>query len=106
MSGELIFEWKLLFFPLMAVFYFQFVKYMDMRWSSKRPLSDEERFSHSARQQGLSEYQLFFVAAERWRVPRERVEADFKDYLINGNLAYYVKDHVRLLKREATEAHR
>ena len=106
MSGELIFEWKLLFFPLMAVFYFQFVKYVDMRWSRNRPLSDEERLSHSARQQGLSEYQLFFVAAERWRVPRERVEADFKDYLINGNLAYYVKDHVRLLKREVSDANR
>jgi hypothetical protein len=101
-SGELIFDWKLFFFPLMAVCYFQFVKYMDTRWSRKRPFSEEEILSYNARRRGLSEYQMFFIAAERWRVPQQRVEADFRDYLINGNLAYYVKDHVRALKNETS----
>lgn len=87
-------------YPLMAVCYFQFLRFMDVRWSQTHPLTDEEYLSRSARVKSISEYEIFFLAAKNWRVPDWQVEADFKAYLIHGRLPYYLKDHIRRIKTD------
>ena len=98
MSGEFILDWKLLMYPLIAVGYFQVMKILDLRWSKKHPLTDEEILTRAARMQAKSEYEIFFVAAKNWHVADAQVEADFKNYLIRGRLPYYVKDYTRRVK--------
>ena len=95
MSGELIYDWKLFFYPLMVVGYFQLMRYMDMRWSRKRPLTEDELLSRLAKMKGKSEYEVFFLAAESWRRTTVQIEADFKRFLLDGQIPYYVKDYVR-----------
>ena len=100
MAGELIYDWKLFFYPLMVVCYFQFIRYMDMRWSTSRQLTDDEFLARLAEAKGKSEYEVFFLAAESWRRPTGQVEADFKTYLLQGQLPYYVIDYIRRAKAE------
>ncbi len=44
---------------------------------------------------GRTEYELFCKSAEDWSVSGTRVEQDFKRYMIDESLPYYVKDFVR-----------
>jgi hypothetical protein len=99
-SGELIYDWKFFLYPLMVVGYFQLMRYMDMRWSRKRPLSEDELLTHLAKFNGKSEYELFFLAAEDWRRTDAQIEADFRRFLLDGQIPYYVKDYVRKRKNE------
>ncbi len=100
MAGELIYDWRLFLYPLMVVGYFQLMRYMDMRWSKSRPLTEEELLTRWAKLRGKSEYEVFFWAAESWRTTKTQVEADFRQYLLHGQLPYYVKDYLRKTKGE------
>ena len=44
---------------------------------------------------GRTEYDLFCKSAEDWSVSGNRIDLDFKRYMIDESLPYYVKDFVR-----------
>jgi hypothetical protein len=44
---------------------------------------------------GKSEYDVFFKSAEEWRLSKEKIEKDFKDYLQHRIVPYYVADFIR-----------
>jgi hypothetical protein len=61
---------------------------------------------------GRTEYDLFCKSAEDWSVSGNRIDQDFKRYMIDESLPYYVKDFVRknykhinesLIKKEVVE---
>ena len=56
-----------------------------------------------ARITGLSEYESFRKAAERWPVSRRIIDRDFKDYLIHQQIPHYVNDFIRKNRRYIDE---
>ncbi len=80
---------------LAAWLFYSSMKKIDYLWANRSPLSDGEYLSHLARTGGISEYDLFLRAAEVWSIPRSRVEADFKDYLLHDQMPHYMKDFIR-----------
>jgi len=71
------------------------VKHVERRKTPKTILSEEAYLPLMARQKECSEYDIFGLACEDWRISKTRMEIDFKHYLKQGHLPYYVKDYVR-----------
>jgi hypothetical protein len=62
---------------------------------NNRPLTMAEYVFKIARVTGKSEYDVFFKSAEEWPITKEKIEEDFKAYLIDQSVPYYVMDFVR-----------
>ena len=54
---------------------------------------------------GHSVYDTFYKSAEGWPVSNDRVERDFRIYLANQNVPYYVKDFIRKNQKHIDELH-
>ena len=59
---------------------------------------------------GASEYDIFFKSAVNWPISNERVDRDFRRYLSDQSLPYYVtdylrkkRDHIDVLEKEKEE---
>ena len=52
---------------------------------------------------GKSAYNVFCKAAEDWPVSKEQIEQDFKRYLSNESVPYYVNDFIRKNKKHIDE---
>lgn len=49
----------------------------------------------TARVTGTSEYEVFCKSAESWPVTQEKIEQDFRAYLLDHQVPYYVTDFIR-----------
>jgi predicted AAA+ superfamily ATPase len=98
MNEAFIFQWHMLIYPLAALGYFELLRRLDSRWARRTPLTDEEFLSNYARSKGISEYDVFFLAAPYWSRNPEAVEEDFVNYLRLGSMPHYVRDYIRKLK--------
>ena len=99
MNGEFVFQWPMLLYFLAALAYFEGMRRLDRYWSRRTPLSDEERLWKHARNQGVSEHEIFKRAAATWSLGTQTAAADFTTYLKTGMLPHYVRDYLRKLKR-------
>ena len=52
---------------------------------------------------GKSAYDLFCKAAEDWPVSEEQIEADFKKFVSDDSIPYYVNDFIRKNKKHIDE---
>ena len=95
MIDNLTLSWHVILYPLAALAYIEILRRLDRHWAQRRPLTDEEVLAHHARQNALSEYDVFHIAASRWSVSRNRAEEDFRTYLQRGMLPHYVRDYLR-----------
>jgi len=100
MNEGFAFQWPLIIIPLVVLAYFELLRRLDNRWARRTPLTDEEILNHYARSKGISEYDVFGMAAPNWSVNATEVEADFKAYLQEGILPHYVRDFIRKLRKE------
>lgn len=91
-------QWHMLVYPLAALGYFELLRRLDQHWASRTPLTDEEFLSYCARSKGISEYDVFFLAAPYWSKHPVQVEEDFMNYLREGHLPHYVRDYLRKLR--------
>ncbi|HEB02777.1 hypothetical protein LCGC14_1941740 [marine sediment metagenome] len=57
-----------------------------------------ETLSIEARRREVSEYDLFKEAASTWNIKKEQADRDFKEYLRDGALPYYIRQMLRTLK--------
>jgi hypothetical protein len=89
------FSWKMILFPLAVLLYLELMRRLERYWASRRPLSEEERLWLHARQQGISEYEVFRRAAAEWSMAPQRADADFKTYLTRQAMPHYVRDYIR-----------
>ncbi len=69
----------------------------------KRPLPMEDYIYKVARIAGKSEYDVFCKSAEDWPVSTARIEQDFKRYLCNQSVPYYVNNFIRKNKSHIDE---
>lgn len=91
---EYISEW--IFAPFAALSYFYLMFHLDKQFRENRKISDEEFLMMLARKNQCSEYDLFHRSAAQWNISNKIIiEKDFKGYLIEGDMPYYVKDFVR-----------
>jgi len=101
MPGELVISLEMILYPLGVLLYFQLMRYLERRFSEKRGVTDEEWLWIAARDCHCSEYDIFHMAAKEWHIPSQRIEGDFKSYLVDFLMPYYVKDFIRKYKDRA-----
>jgi hypothetical protein len=89
------FHWPMLLWLLVAVAYFEIMRRLDRFWANRRPLTDEERLWNLARNQQVSEHEVFKLAAETWSLSPQAADDDFNNYLKTGALPHYVRDYLR-----------
>jgi len=91
---------------LAGLCYLVLIQYLSKKESKPRKLSEAEMLAKLARMGPETEYDIFHTAAEEWNVPSSRVEEDFKDYLLEEVIPYYVNSHMRKRAREAGDGYR
>jgi predicted AAA+ superfamily ATPase len=106
MYGEMVIEWKMVLYPLIAILSLWLIRYMEERFNRRKPLSDEEYLAKIAKMRECSEYDLFRICGEDWRYSKAQIEKDFKEYLIRGSVPYYIRDFIRKNKKEVDENYR
>jgi hypothetical protein len=100
MFGDISIDWRAIVFPLMVVSWFQLLRYLDRRYASKKPFTDQEYLMNMARFMKCSEYDIFMEAAKPWQVSKQHVEDDFKKYLLAEQIPYYVADFIRKVGKD------
>lgn len=68
-------------------------------FSENNSLTMEDYLYKIARITGKSEYDIFLKSAEAWPMTKEKIEEDFKAYLIHQTVPYYVRDFIRKNKQ-------
>ena len=76
---------------------------LDKRGLKAKQLSIDEYIAKMARLSECSEYDVFQAAAEEWQISKSKVESDFKHYLLQDDIPFYVKDFVRRYKSDVDE---
>jgi hypothetical protein len=97
MSDGFVFQWPMALAFLAALLYFEVMRRLDRYWANRTPLSDEERLWNHARNQGISEHEVFKRAAATWNLGPQVADADFNTYLKTDSLPHYVRDYLRKL---------
>ena len=79
------------------------------RWNkatfTNEPVTMADYLFKIARVTGKSEYDVFLKAAEEWPIPAQQIEEDFKIYLLDQSVPYYVRDFVRRNKDHIDTLH-
>ncbi len=96
-------NWNAILFPLFVLLYIYLLYRVEKRFYHQRALTDEEYLAYLARVYACSEYDLFHAAAEEWNLSGAGVDEDFKTYLKEGNMPYYVKDFIRKGRQKEQE---
>jgi hypothetical protein len=99
MDNGFVFHWSMLLYFLAAIVYFEVMRRLDRYWANRTPLTDEERLWIHARNQGISEHEVFKRAAAAWSLGPQTADTDFSDYLKTGIMPHYVRDYLRKLDR-------
>ena len=98
MENGFDFHWSMLLWFLAAIAYFEIMRRLDRYWARRTPLTDEERLWNHARNQRISEHEVFKLAAMTWSLGPQAGDADFTEYLKTGRLPHYVRDYLRKLE--------
>ena len=86
--------------PLLAFLYVLAMLFYEKHFANRSVLTDEERLTRLARTRCCSEYDLFTESAQNWRFSKQKIDADFKTYLIDGFLPHYIRAFVRKHQNE------
>lgn len=105
MWSDIAANWQAGLFVLIAITYFELMDYLSRRYARKKPLSDYEILAILARVMECSEYDIFEEAAKFWNVPTNRVQADFKSYLLADHIPHYVLDFLRKFGKDIVLKH-
>lgn len=73
------------------------------RYGQDRPINMQGYLFKISRLTAKSEYDIFYKAAEDWPVSKEQIEQDFKRYVCDQSIPYYVNDFVRKNKKHIDE---
>jgi hypothetical protein len=93
-------SWPALPLVALAVVYLVLIHRASRKESQPRELSEAELLAKFARIGPHSEYGLFLLAAKQWRISRQQVEADFRTYLLEESIPYYVNSYLRKRSQE------
>ncbi len=80
-------------------------KQLIKRINRDRPVTVEGYLFKISRITGKNEYDIFCKAAEDWLVSSNQINLDFKRYMAEQSIPYYVNDFVRKNKNHIDELH-
>jgi hypothetical protein len=83
----------------------KFLHGLNKKTNNQQPPAIEDHLYKIARITGKSEYDVFCKSAENWPVTGEKIDQDFKAYLLDQSVPYYVADFVRKNKKHIDELH-
>ncbi len=84
---------------LLASFVFLILGALISEFLAGRKKENElDTLSIEARRREVSEYDLFQEAASTWNIKKEQADRDFKQYLRDGALTFYMRQMLRTLK--------
>ena len=106
MIGYIFNSWSSLVLFLLGVSYLLILQYAAKKEARPRKLNESELLAKLAKIGPHSEYELFFIAARDWHAPETRVQDDFKAYLLEGTIPYYVNSYLRKKSAESDEIYR
>ena len=66
----------------------------------RKKVSETETLAIEARRREVSEYDLFQEAASTWNIKKAQADRDFKEYLRNSSLPFYMRQMLRSLKKD------
>jgi hypothetical protein len=105
MWSDIAANWQAGLFVLIAITYFELMDYLNRRYARKKPLSDYEMLAILARVMECSEYDIFEEAAKFWNISANRVQSDFKSYLLADHIPHYVLDFLRKFAKDIVLKH-
>ncbi len=100
MFGEYTGSGASIFLIFMGIAYILIIQYTSKSASQPRKLNDAELLVKLALIGPHSEYDIFRLAAGDWHVPESQIDGDFKTYLNEGFIPYYVNSYVRKKGKE------
>lgn len=96
MTVEFAGGWPSVLVVVAGLIYIAVIQYVSKKAARPRPLSDAEMLTKLARLGDCTEYDIFRAAAGEWHVPLSQIDDDFKGYLLDEMIPYYVNSFVRL----------
>lgn len=100
MFGDLLSDWTSLIIVVTGLVYLAVIQYVSKKEGRPRKLSEGEMLTKLARLGNCTEYDIFHAAALEWHVPVSQIDDDFKRYLLDGIIPYYVNSFVRQKGKE------
>jgi hypothetical protein len=97
---QLITNWSSLVLIVLGVGYLILLQYLSKREARPRELTEAELLAKMARMGPYSEYEIFHNASYEWHIQKSRIDHDFKTYLLEGTIPYYVNSFLRKEARE------
>ena len=88
---------------LLAGVFLRFLFHWNETFYSDKPVSIEDYLYKIARITGKSEYDIFLKSAEEWPISKFKIDEDFKAYLVDQSVPYYVRDFIRKNKQHIDE---
>ena len=101
-----IHHWPSLLLLLLGVAYLLLIQYLAKREVRPRRLTEAELLVKLARVGPYNEFEIFCSAAHRWHVSAGQVNDDFKKYLLEGLIPYYVNSFLRKIGDEIGDTYR
>ena len=95
MEGGLLGGWGAVLLLLAGIVYQLIIQAASKKEERSAHLSPAEQLAQIARKQGGSEYDIFRKAALEWNEPESRIDDDFKRYLNEEIIPYYVNGYIR-----------
>ena len=99
-------HWPSLLLLFLGVAYLLLIQYLSKRENRPRRLSEAELLAKLARVGPYNEYEIFCSAARRWHASPDQVDVDFKRYLLEGLIPYYVNSFLRKISDEVGDTYR
>ena len=87
--------WPAVLLMAVGISYLLVICLASKREARPRLLTEAELLAKLGRIGPDTEYDIFFRAALDWRVSKDEVESDFKAYLLEGAIPYYVNSYLR-----------
>lgn len=106
MMSNLFNGWTALVLMVVGFSYLVVIYYTAKREASPRQLTEAELLAKLGRIGPDTEYDIFHRAAQDWRVARDEIESDFKAYLLEETIPYYVNAYLRKTARESGNHYR
>ena len=106
MLVDLLSNWPSLLLLVIGVGYLLLIQYLAKKEARPRKLTEAELLVKLARIGPHTEYEIFSLAADDWRVAPQQVEDDFKTYLKKSTIPYYVNAYLRQKGQEVGRTYR
>ncbi len=100
MFGDIFSCWEIFLAVSVGIAYVLYVLYQARKDARPRKLCEAELLAKLALMGPNTEYDIFRVAAQEWHAADSRVEKDFREYLLEGLIPYYVNSYLRKYAKE------